>query len=116
MVDESRYSRGVRQAAQLIRRRWTVDVLAALARGERRTSEIKGLVRGPISDKVLAETLAKAVEHGLIERHEVPGRPAEAGAGVWYQLTPMGRSLLAALRPVAEWAQQWEDVLPHVPD
>ncbi|GAB3889994.1 winged helix-turn-helix transcriptional regulator [Kibdelosporangium lantanae] len=118
MEDErtARYSRGVRQAATLIRRRWTVDVLAALAPGERRPSEIKAIVDGPISDKVLTETLQQAVAHGLIERREVTGRPGDEHAGVWYQLTPMGRSLLAALRYVAEWAQQWADVLPQVPD
>lgn len=93
-----------------------MDVLTALAPGERRTSEIKGLVSGSVSDKVLAETLAKGVEYGLLERRVVQGRPGEPGTGVWYQLTAMGRSLLAALRPVAEWAQQWEQKLPHVPD
>jgi DNA-binding HxlR family transcriptional regulator len=94
-------------------------VLAALALGERQYKELKSSINDieervgwvshskPLTDRVLSDTLRRAQQDGLIERHAEPGR----FGGVWYTLTPMGRSLLRAVRPLAEWAQKYHDEL-----
>ena len=108
------YRQELLDAMLLLRGRWTVAVLAALARDElqykdilREVNEIEA--RGgwvshghPLSDRVLTDTLRRARRHGLIARRS----EARLFGPVWYRLTPTGRSLLYAARPLAEWAGQ----------
>lgn len=108
------YRQGVHDAMTVLRGRWTVAVLAALALGERQYGELLAAVNEveervgwvsherPLTERTLTDTLRRANTDGLVQRRAEPGR---FGA-VWYGLTPMGRSLLRALRPLAEWAQQ----------
>lgn len=113
------YRQGVHDAMAVLRGRWTVAVLAALALGERQYKELKSSINDveermgwtsrnrPLTDRVLSDTLRRAQQDGLIERRAEPGR----FGGVWYTLTPMGRSLLRAVRPLAEWAQKHHEEL-----
>lgn len=108
------YRQGVLDAMALLRGQWTVAVLAALALGETQYKELLAAVNKveervgwasherPLSDRVLTDTLRRAQHNGLVSRR------AESGpfSAVWYQLTPTGRSLLRAARPLAEWAQR----------
>ncbi|WP_370942026.1 winged helix-turn-helix transcriptional regulator [Amycolatopsis sp. cg5] len=111
------YRHSVQTALEVLRGRWTVAVLAALARGETQYKDLittineveQRVSRGrKLSDRVLTDTLQRARDDGLIERYA-----AETGnfSAVSYQLTPMGRSLLRAVRPLAEWAQENRDQL-----
>ncbi|HEX5113902.1 MAG TPA: helix-turn-helix domain-containing protein [Pseudonocardiaceae bacterium] len=107
------YRQAVLEAMALLHGRWTVAVLAALALGETQYKELLAGVNDvekrvgwashdrPLSDRVLTDTLRRARHNGLVERRAEAGR---FGA-VWYRLTPTGRSLLRATRPLAEWAQ-----------
>lgn len=113
------YRQGVHDAMAVLRGQWTVAVLAALALGERQYTDVKASINDveervgwtsharPITDRVLSDTLRRAQRDGLIDRRAEPGR----FGGVWYTLTPMGRSLLRAIRPLAEWAQSHHDEL-----
>lgn len=108
------YRQGVLDAMVLLRGQWTVAVLAALALGEAQYKDVLTAVNDveervgwvsherPLSERVLTDTLRRARQHGLVTRRaqETPF------GGVWYALTPTGRSLLRAVRPLAEWAQQ----------
>ncbi|KFU78446.1 DNA-binding transcriptional regulator, HxlR family [Amycolatopsis lurida] len=107
------YRHSVQTALDLLRGRWTVAVLAGLARGETPFKELLASINDVekrtdrdrmLSNRVLSDTLQRAREDGLIERH------AESGnfATVSYVLTPTGRSLLRAIRPLAEWAQGYQ--------
>lgn len=108
------YRQGVLDAMALLRGQWTVAVLAALALGEMQYKDLLAEINHveervgwashdrPLSDRVLTDTLRRARHNGLIDRRAEEGR---FGA-VWYRLTPTGRSLLRAARPLAEWAQQ----------
>lgn len=108
------YRQGVLDAMALLRGQWTVALLAALALGETQYKDLLVAINDveervgwasherPLSDRVLTDTLHRATLNGLISRRAEPGR----FGGVWYQLTPTGRSLLRAVRPLAEWAQQ----------
>jgi DNA-binding HxlR family transcriptional regulator len=111
------YRQGVLDAMALLRGQWTVAVLAALALGETQYKDLLTAINNvearvgwvshdrPLSDRVLTDTLRRARQNGLISRRA----GAERFAGVWYQLTPTGRSLLRAARPLAEWAQRHRD-------
>jgi DNA-binding HxlR family transcriptional regulator len=111
------YRQGVEDVLGVLRGQWTVAVLAALALGETRRKDLLPAINGvderagrvshtrPLTDRVLEDTLRRAQDDGLIEKR------AEAGpfGATWWRLTPMGRSLLSALRPLAEWAQKNRD-------
>jgi DNA-binding HxlR family transcriptional regulator len=108
------YRQGVEDVLSVLRGQWTVAVLAALALGETRRKDLLPAINGvddragrvsharPLTDRVLEDTLRRAQDDGLIEKRSEPG---PFGA-TWWSLTPRGRSLLSALRPLAEWAQQ----------
>ncbi|UJW32637.1 winged helix-turn-helix transcriptional regulator [Saccharothrix sp. AJ9571] len=108
------YQRELNDALDVLRRRWTVAVLAALAGRKRQytdlltaINEIEQRASGKgtsarLSDRVLTDTLRRAREDGLINREAEPGN---FGA-VWYRLTPAGRELLRALRPLLAWSRE----------
>ncbi|HVV22408.1 MAG TPA: helix-turn-helix domain-containing protein [Pseudonocardiaceae bacterium] len=108
------YRQGVLDAMALLRGQWTVAVLSALALGETQYKDLLAAVniveervgwashQRPLSDRVLTDTLRRARHNGLVTRRAEQTR----FGGVWYRLTPTGRSLLSAVRPLAEWAQQ----------
>lgn len=113
------YRHSVQTALAVLRGRWTVAVLAALAGGETQYKDLLASVNTvelrvnpderPLSDRVLTDTLRRARVDGLIERHAEPGN----FGSVKYTLTPIGRSLLRAVRPLAEWGQLYrEEVRP----
>lgn len=85
--------------------RWTVFVVTALADGSMRFSALKAHIEG-ITPKVLTETLRALQYDGLVDRLDLGGQPPH----VEYQLTDLGRSLLAPLAAVRAWAED------HVPD
>lgn len=98
----------------VLRGQWTVAVLAALALGETRRKDLLPAVNSvdervgrvsharPLTDRVLEDTLRRMHDDGLIDKRAEPG---PFGA-TWYRLTQTGYSLLSALRPLAEWAQE----------
>ena len=108
------YRQGVLDAMALLRGQWTVAVLSALALGETQYKDLRLQINSveerlgwsshdrPLSERVLTDTLRRAQINGLVERRAESGR----FSAVWYRLTPTGRSLLGAVRPLAEWAQQ----------
>lgn len=81
--------------------RWTVLVVVALAAGRLRFSQLRSQVEG-ITPKVMTQTLRALERDGLISREvfaEVPPR-------VEYELTDLGRDLLAPIDAVRVWAEQ----------
>jgi DNA-binding HxlR family transcriptional regulator len=109
------YRHRVQEAMRLLRGQWTIAVLATLVGGEMQFKDLRPAINGiedsvesstrqrQLTDRVLADTLQRMHADGLVDRH------AERGAfgPVWYSLTAKGRSLLVAIRPLAEWAQQY---------
>jgi DNA-binding HxlR family transcriptional regulator len=62
----------------------------------------------PLSDKVLWQTMNRMLRDGLVVRHRTQEYPPSA----FYELTPQARSLLAALRPLAQWVQSYRVAAP----
>jgi len=75
--------------------RWTISVLAAVARGVRRPGAIEKHIEG-ISTKVLADRLRHFTRAGIFERTQFPEIPPR----VEYQLTDFGRKFLRLLKEV----------------
>jgi DNA-binding HxlR family transcriptional regulator len=94
-------------AVRLLSGRWTLAVLAELARGGRRYQDLDEALEG-VSHKVLTDTLRRAERDGLIVRHLDPRRVETATI---YQLTDLGRSLDEPLAVLDRWAAtNWSQV------
>jgi len=82
----------------LLADKWTIPVIHALARGTKRTGELRRALSG-VSQKMLTQTLRALEEQGLIRRTVYPVVPPR----VEYGLTPMGESLNRPLRQLCDW-------------
>ena len=81
--------------------RWTVLIVVALSGVALRFSQLRAKIEG-ITPKVLTQTLRGLERDGLVTRTiyaEVPPR-------VEYELTALGRDLLAPIDAIRIWAEQ----------
>jgi DNA-binding HxlR family transcriptional regulator len=96
-----------RQVLDRIGDTWSVLIVATLADGSRRYTELAQRIQG-ITPKMLTQTLRALERDGLVTRtvHAVvPPR-------VDYALTPLGFSLLGLVKALNDWAETHiEDVL-----
>lgn len=95
-----------RETPFVIADKWGGMILRCLDAGPRRFSELKIPLR-TITPKVLTQTLRALERDGMISRtayDEIPPR-------VEYALTPLGRSLFAAMDACLEWAAEHLDEL-----
>src|SRR6202158_6347413 len=80
--------------------KWSVLIIMLLGSGPKRFNEMRRLVHG-ISQRMLTLTLRGLERDGLVKRTIYPSIPPR----VEYELTPLGRSLWAAVGPLGSWAQ-----------
>jgi DNA-binding HxlR family transcriptional regulator len=92
---------GLQLAVGVLSSKWSVAVLCELADGTHRFNELLRHIDG-VSRRMLAVTLRKLEEHGLVERRIYADVPVR----VEYDLSPAGEELYAALAPLAGWALQ----------
>jgi DNA-binding HxlR family transcriptional regulator len=90
-----------RQALVLVSNKWTPLVVFVLGSGTHRFNELARRIEG-ISQKMLTQTLRDLENARCVERTVIPSTPV----AVEYALTPLGRSLLAPLHGIIEWANQ----------
>ena len=83
----------VRQAADLLERRWAVSILYASFEGALRFNELQQAL-GTIPPRTLAQRLVELAEAGVLDRVVLDARPPR----VEYRLTAVGQEL----RPVIE--------------
>ncbi len=84
--------------------KWLTLVVAALADGPRRYSELARTVAGA-SQKMLTQTLRKLERDGMISRQVTPSVPVR----VDYELTPLGLSLHTVVLQFKTWAESHMD-------
>ena len=89
-----------RQVLDRIGDTWSVLIVALLAGGPLRYSELAGGIDG-ISPKMLTQTLRGLERDGMISRTVFPVIPPR----VDYELTDLGRSLLGLVRELVVWAE-----------
>ncbi len=81
--------------------KWTVLVVGYLGSGPMRFTELKNTVGG-ISQKMLTATLRGLERDGFVTRTVFPTIPPR----VDYELTDMGKDLLAPVRALGDWARR----------
>lgn len=108
------YREGIYEALALLHGEWVVAVLASLATRPLTYGELRQEINDaearagwtshshPVSQKVLSATLKRMRRDGLVVR---TSRSDSSFRPVWYELTPLGRTFLRTLRPLAKWAQ-----------
>ena len=82
----------------VLRSKWTVEILTAILCGNTRFKDILTAVHG-LSDKVLTERLRQMADDRLIKKHECYGYPPR----VEYNLTDHGKQLYVIVYRMTEW-------------
>ena len=85
----------------VLRSKWTVEILTAILCGNTRFKDILTAVHG-LSDKVLTERLRQMADDRLIEKHECYGYPPR----VEYYLTDHGKQLYVIVYRMTEWGME----------
>lgn len=80
--------------------KWTTLLLTTLDGGDMRFNALKRRIGG-VSQKMLSQTLRQMERDGLVLRHV----EATVPVSVTYEITPLGRTLVAALTPMIDWAE-----------
>ncbi|WP_328750874.1 helix-turn-helix transcriptional regulator [Streptomyces sp. NBC_00285] len=93
-----------RLAFDLVSNTWNAVLIWALKDGPERPGELRARVGG-ISQKVLTETLRRLEFNGLVARRAYGGSPPR----VEYELTALGRTLLAPIQAFGVWAHDHGD-------
>jgi DNA-binding HxlR family transcriptional regulator len=87
--------------SEVIADRWTLLILREMVIGSTRFNEIERGLPG-ISRSLLLQRLGHLERKGALER-----RPARAGRGHEYHLTPAGRDLETVIMALGEWSVRW---------
>ena len=90
----------------VLRSKWTVEILTAILCGNTRFKDILTAIHG-MSDKVLTERLRQMVDDRLIERHECRGYPPR----VEYSLTDHGKRLYVIVYQMTEWGTEHRQLM-----
>ncbi|MDQ8028205.1 MAG: helix-turn-helix domain-containing protein [Brevundimonas sp.] len=89
-----------RQLLDRIADKWTTLLLTTLDAEPMRFNALKRRIGG-VSQKMLSQTLRQMERDGLVLRHV----EATVPVSVTYEITPLGRTLVTALRPMIDWAE-----------
>jgi len=81
--------------------KWTVQILFQLHESPHRHGELQRQLRG-VSQRMLTRTLRNLESTGLIARNLLD----QNGRGVEYSLTELGRTFMAPLTSMCQWAKQ----------
>jgi DNA-binding HxlR family transcriptional regulator len=87
--------------AEVFAERWTPLILRELLAGSHRFSELQRGLPG-VPRALLAQRLGSLQRAGLVER-----RPARAGRGFEYHLSPAGRSFGPVVEALGRWGYEW---------
>jgi DNA-binding HxlR family transcriptional regulator len=91
----------VRRAADLLERRWLLQILYASHGGAVRFNEFRQVL-GDIPPRTLAARLTELEEAGLLDRTVVPSRPPR----VEYRLTDDGLQVKVIVDALHSWARE----------
>lgn len=86
--------------------RWSLLVIHELEGGTLRFTELRKRI-GDVSQRMLAQTLRRLEQDGLVSREVFPSVPPR----VEYTLTPLGHSLLLPLGSMIQWALDNHDAV-----
>lgn len=90
----------------VIRSKWTVEILTAILCGNVRFKDILSSISS-LSDKVLTDRLRQMVADRLLVKKELYGYPPR----VEYEVTEHGKSLYAIVYSMTEWGQEHRRIM-----
>lgn len=96
----------IRDVLDRVSDRWSVLVMHELSEGTLRFGELKARIED-ISQRMLAQTLRRLEEDGLVARKVFPTIPPR----VDYTLTKLGHSLLVPVQGMMQWAAENQDAV-----
>ncbi|MBV8238415.1 MAG: helix-turn-helix transcriptional regulator [Sphingomonas sp.] len=89
--------------------RWAFLILRAAFNGLHHFEEFQSELG--IARNILANRLARFVEHGIMERQSLP----EDRRKIQYCLTEKGHALLPTMVALRQWGERWETGVPAFP-
>jgi DNA-binding HxlR family transcriptional regulator len=96
-----------RQILDRVGDKWAVLILLLLRDESLRFNQLRRDIEG-ISQKMLSQVLKSLERDGLVKRHAIATVPVT----VEYSITPLGKTLAAAVDPLRDWAERnLKDVL-----
>ena len=96
-----------RQILDRVGDKWAVLILLLLRDEALRFNRLRRDIEG-ISQKMLSQVLKSLERDGLVKRHAIATVPVT----VEYSITPLGKTLAAAVDPLRDWAERnLKDVL-----
>jgi len=96
-----------RQILDRVGDKWAVLILLLLRDEALRFNQLRRAIEG-ISQKMLSQVLKSLERDGLVKRRAIATVPVT----VEYSITPLGRTLAAAVDPLRDWAERnLKDVL-----
>lgn len=98
----------VREILDRVGDKWSVLVIVLLAGGQQRFTELQRNIEG-ISQRMLTRTLRQLERDGLVTRTVQATVPPR----VDYDLTDLGRSLIAPVATLATWALDHRHAIQH---
>lgn len=98
----------VREVLNRVGDKWSVLIVSLLGEQPRRFNELRRMIQG-ISQRMLTLTLRGLERDGLVSRTVFPTIPPR----VDYALTPLGRTLLAPVQALAEWAGEHREEIQN---
>lgn len=96
-------------ALETMGERWAFLILRAAFNGLQHFEEFQSELG--IARNILANRLARFVEHGIMERQSL----AEDRRKIQYCLTDKGHALLPAMVALRQWGERWETGVPAFP-
>jgi DNA-binding HxlR family transcriptional regulator len=91
-----------RQALNLVANKWTVLIIYALANGPVRFNQLQRTIGG-VTQKMLTQSLRQLEQDGVLKRTVYPTVPPQ----VEYELTDLGKTLIAPLNALCNWAETY---------
>ena len=89
--------------------RWAFLILRAAFNGLCHFEEFQSQLG--IARNILANRLARLVDHGILTRSALPGDRRK----IQYQLTEKGHALLPTMLALRQWGERWETGFPSTP-
>lgn len=96
-------------ALEAMGERWSFMILRAAFNGLHHFEEFQSELG--IARNILANRLARLVEHGILTRGALPGDRRK----IQYQLTEKGNALLPTMLALRQWGEHWETGFPATP-
>lgn len=96
-------------ALEAMGERWSFLILRGSFNGLGHFEEFQGQLG--IARNILANRLARLVDHGILARHPIP----EDRRKIAYRLTDKGHALLPTMIALRQWGERWETGVPAFP-